>query len=85
MATYIAGYGTAVATAVIGANLLKLPIIGALPLPAAIVVAIGLGLGVGWIEGYEAMKRKTAEYQKAVDDQLNARASEFPSVTPAAS
>lgn len=84
MATYIAGYGSAVAAAVIGAKLLKLPVARALPLPVAIITAIVLGLGVGWIEGYEAMKRKTAEYQQAVDNQLNARANEFPSVTPPA-
>lgn len=84
MATYIAGYGSAVAAAVIGAKLLKLPVARALPLPVAIITAIVLGLGVGWVEGYQAMKRKTAEYQQAVDNQLNARANEFPSVTPPA-
>lgn len=80
MRTYIASFGSATAAAVIGARLLKLPVIRALPLPAVLAGAVVLGLGVGWIEGYEAMKRKTAEYQHAVDAQLNEHAAEFPRV-----
>lgn len=80
MRTYIATFGSATAAAIIGARLLKLPVIRSLPFPMVIVGAVALGLGVGWIEGYEAMKRKNAEYQHAIDAQLNARAHEFPRV-----